>query len=111
MTDTLYLDAPCARGIACTASMRHRGGVDQHHVWPLSWGGTAAGPLRLLCPNHHRRQHSLLAAFHFYDGQVPAAIRRRFARDELSDATSAFEQWVAAGRPPIHGEPAPPAGE
>lgn len=92
-----------------------RGGFDQHHRWPKSWGGPADGPLVLLCPSHHRRQHSLLHAWANASAQGKDAplkkVLRLFKPAEITLAQEAHDKWVSAGRPKIMGEPAPAAGD
>lgn len=103
----------CAFGPNCL-SVHHRGGTDEHHRWPKSWGGPANGPLIRLCPSHHRRQHSLLHAWANAsaagkDAPAPTVLGL-FEPPEIELAQYAHDKWVAAGRPPVTGEPAPAAG-
>lgn len=93
---------------ACTAHMTGAGGFDEHHAWPVSLGGPADTALLILCPNHHRRQHSLIR----YLVETPTpdwGVLQHFTSDERSTAIHAVDQWRAAGSPPIAGWPAPAA--
>lgn len=104
----------CELGTRCLLVDR-RGGTDEHHRWPKSWGGPANGPLIRLCPSHHRRQHSLLHAWADYTAagheQPPATVLSLFSAGEVALARQAHDLWDAAGRPPIKGEPAMAAGK
>jgi hypothetical protein len=104
----------CEFGSRCI-SVDRRGGTDEHHRWPKSWGGPANGPLIRLCPSHHRRQHSLLHAWADAtaagQAQPSPQVLRLFSAPEIALAREAHDKWAAAGRPPIKGEPAKAAGQ
>jgi hypothetical protein len=97
----------CAFGKRCGAMVTRAGGLDQHHPQPLSWGGSPDQELLVLCPNHHRRQHALLATLQARGGELSAVGGAVFHADELPTARLGYAGWMASGRPPIHGEPAP----
>lgn len=104
----------CEFGRGCLLVER-RGGTDEHHRWPKSWGGPADGPLIRLCPSHHRRQHSLLHAWAEATAAGQAQPGRHvlalFSKAEVDLAREAHDKWAAAGRPRITGEPAKAAGQ
>lgn len=113
----LGLDAPgtsCAFGKACSRQMIGAGGFDQHHPWPMDTGGPRSQTLVNLCPNHHRRQHSLVHYLINCDQAAtpPAvAVIRRFTALERGLAQQAVAAWVAAGKPTVTGWPCPAARE
>lgn len=88
----------------CTESMIGAGGLDVHHGWPSFMGNPAEDGDTHACPNHHRRQHSLLRYLVECDrdGVAPAwAVRRRFTPVERATAEQAVAKWVGIGRPAI----------
>lgn len=92
----------------CSALMVGAGGLDEHHEYPLSLGGQDQGTKLLLCPNHHRRQHSLIR--YLVETAAPLwAVLRHFTQLERETAAVAVSQWKANGSPPIAGWPAPAA--
>lgn len=96
----------------CSASMLGHGGFDQHHAIPVELGGDPNQPLLPLCPNHHRRQHSLIRYLvECLVGNVPPAraVTGHFTTAERNLASTAVNAWDAAGRPAINGWPCPAA--
>lgn len=94
----------CLFGTRCGMQLDGRGGLDGHHADPVFLGGDPRQPLSLLCPNHHRRQHSLLRRLieDVNAGLVtPMGVRRRFAAAELLVADHAVAAWVGRGAPPV----------
>lgn len=92
----------------CTAHMIGAGGLDEHHEYPLSLGGQPDGKLLLLCPNHHRRQHSLVR--YLVENEAPQwAVLRHFTEAERETAANAVAMWKQDGSPPVAGWPAPAA--
>lgn len=86
-------DAVCLFGSRCGASMIGAGGLDRHHPLPEEFGGDPHQPLANACPNHHRRQHSLIR--YLYDcgvaGTVPEwPVLRRFNPTERALANNAI---------------------
>lgn len=110
------LDAPgsvCAfDSNGCSHSASGHGGFDEHHAWPISLGGAEQGPLLVLCPLHHRRQHALLRYLVEQDeaDAVPDwTVVEHFTHDERQTASAALAQWRNAGRPKVDGWPCPAA--
>lgn len=108
------IDAPgtaCSlASLECTSHMIGAGGFDEHHEFPISLGGAADQTTMLvLCPNHHRRQHSLIRYLVERAGVEEFAVMRRFAKDEQVAARMAYSSWLTAGSPAIGGWPCPAA--
>lgn len=110
------LDAPgtvCAfASFRCSEHLEGAGGFDQHHPIPVELGGAPDQLLLALCPNHHRRQHSLIR--YLVECLVAAAaaewvVLERFTADERHTAQDAVDAWDAAGRPEIKAWPCPAA--
>lgn len=95
----------------CTGSISGRGGFDGHHRWPVSLGGPEhPDDLLALCPNHHRRQHSLIRyLIQFGDTSPSATVLAHFTTVERLTAIYAITQWRGAGSPPVAGWPCPAA--
>jgi hypothetical protein len=91
--------------------MSGHGGFDEHHELPLSLGGQDnQSTMLVLCPNHHRRQHSLVRYLVEHDqGVLDPLVLRHFSAVELATARFAYGGWVAAGRPPVPNWPCPAA--
>jgi len=88
----------------CSSAVIGAGGLDEHHGWPVFMGGPSDEADTNACPNHHRRQHSLLRYLVECDraDRLPSwAVRRHFTAVERSTADYAVRCWVAAGRPLI----------
>jgi hypothetical protein len=109
------IDAPgttCSlASLECSQHLTGAGGFDLHHEYPLSMGGAADQATMLtLCPNHHRRQHSLIRYLVELAGR-PAdhRVMSRFTVAEQRAALTAIGNWQLAGSPPIDGWPCPAA--
>jgi hypothetical protein len=93
----------------CSKAVRHAGGFDEHHPWPLSAGGAKVQDKLILCPNHHRRQHSLFRYLVEQDeaGTEPDyySVLIHFTASERGQAEASLSYWIAAGRPDINGWP------
>jgi hypothetical protein len=112
MTGPFTLDTPgivCAfQSRSCTGMMLGHGGFDVHHEWPLSMGGADNQSSQLaLCPNHHRRQHSLIR--YLVEDGTDQAVVRHFTSAERTAAQIAINGWFSVGKPPIAGWEAPAA--
>lgn len=93
---------------ACTPFMLAHGGLDEHHEYPISLGGTVSQSTMLaLCPNHHRRQHSLIR--YLVEGGTAWSVLQHFTAVERDTALAAVTSWQADGSPPIAGWPCPAA--
>lgn len=94
---------------ACSVMMRHAGGFDEHHPWPISMGGATAQKMLILCPNHHRRQHSLVRYLVECEQAdcVPdyRGVLIHFRPAERDAATAALTDWMKADQPNIDGWP------
>lgn len=95
----------------CTGSLLAHGGFDAHHRWPKSMGGPENQSDELaLCPNHHRRQHSLVRYLvELNDTPADWIVLQHFTSGERETAAYAVSAWVAAGRPAISGWSSPAA--
>lgn len=96
----------------CKGRSALAGGFDEHHEWPKSLGGSEdpndVQHLLVLCPTHHRRQHALIRAM-VESGTTLIKPVRYYSNIEMSAASYAVGQWVAAGKPRIGGWPCPAA--
>jgi hypothetical protein len=111
---TFGLDAPgsrCAFGSRCTLAMTGHGGFDEHHEHPLSLGGVEGqSTMLVLCPQHHRRQHSLIRYLVECDtDERNPLVLRHFTRPERAAAEVAYMGWVSVGRPHVTSWPCPAA--
>jgi hypothetical protein len=84
---------------ACSHSMLGHGGFDEHHEWPKHLGGYPnQETMLILCPNHHRRQHSLvryLIEFHEAGTEPAWSVEQHFVKAERDAARYAVSRWVA----------------
>lgn len=72
--------------------------------------GSPSGTELVLCPTHHRRQHSLVRYLVETDtGIRSGAVVRHFTSIERTTAEFAYQGWVAAGRPAVGGWSSPAA--
>ena len=97
----------------CSALLSGHGGFDAHHRWPKEMGGAEhQSDMLTLCPNHHRRQHSLiryLVECTIAGVNTHPAVTRKFAPLEWESALYALTAWTAAGQPTIAAWSAPAA--
>lgn len=110
---TARIDAPgtvCAfQSNGCTNAVLGRGGLDEHHAHPLSLGGAPNQSTMLaLCPQHHRRQHSLIR-YLVENAVTSPAVLGHFTHTEQQAAVDAVTAWRTAGSPPIANWPTPAA--
>lgn len=81
--------------------------LQEHHVWPLSFGGPDSGEKMLLCPTGHLLVHAYLRALYHEDRGdrlAPpdrASFNRHFGWETRLLANRGFLLWVAAGKPPV----------
>lgn len=96
----------------CVNRITLAGGLDAHHMWPKSMGGSEAASdtqhLLYLCPMHHRRQHALIRAM-VESGTTAVHPVRYYAPAEVEAATYAVTMWNGIGKPAIHGWETPAA--
>lgn len=96
------LDVPgtvCEFGIRCGQLAVGAGGFDRHHMVPKFLGGLESGTLLVLCPTHHRRQHSIIRYMIENETALDLNVLHRFSSKELNAARAGLKGWIALGRP------------
>lgn len=64
--------------------------LDDHHVFPISWGGPEDGETVGLCQTGHTNVHCLLAEYLSYGETPPWPIRRSYGPGERNLAAEAW---------------------
>lgn len=112
MPDLLTIDGPVMRCAfhtwMCSPHSAGAGGFDQHHEHPLSMGGDPSKLALVLCPTHHRRQHSLIRAM-VQSNSTEIRTVKWFSPEERKSAKTAYLGWVELGKPKIEGWSSPAA--
>lgn len=77
-------------------------GAEQHHIFPLGWGGPKDGETVTLCPTTHTGVHVLLRAGQRHGSWPPPwALVRRFSRFTRHLADEGWSRAEAAGAEPV----------
>lgn len=69
---------------------------EDHHIFPVGWGGPEKGELVFLCPTSHTNVHELLRAWKAWNGKPPWEISRHFSPYIRDLAQLGFEMYNAA---------------
>lgn len=85
----------------CPAEHPEKLVLDNHHLWPLGWGGPdTPANCRFICPNAHRLCHTLLNRMKRNGGPLSYIEARRYGMVVRSLAEQGWKSMITAGKTP-----------